>query len=80
MREEANIAASYWSDDFKNEIRNLYMQGARYGYQLADRHQELTTRLYNLVNAVDVTACSKISSEVSLRLSEARETLKKVIQ
>lgn len=44
-----------------------------------NHHQELITRLYNLVNAVD-TIFGPISPEVEHRTEEARETLKKVIQ
>jgi len=42
--------------------------------QLKAQNQELITRLYNLVNALDTDLTG-----VALRIHEARETLKKVI-
>lgn len=46
-----------------------------------NHHQELITRLYNLVNAVETTmSLLNCSAEVNMATHEARETLKKLIQ
>lgn len=57
-------------------------ENARFIVKAVNHHQELVTRLYNLVNELGIQNPVKIelTPALALRFKEAQETLKKVIQ
>ena len=61
--------------------RDVSIKNASFIQTASANHQELVTRLYNLVNAVETAdKDDRTAGSIELRIEEARETLKKVIQ
>lgn len=88
LLEAANGYASYFDDSQKNDVRQSFMDGGRAAHLITMKYselekQELVTRLYNLVNAVNNLTGSFDASTtpaVDFALTEARETLSKIIK
>jgi len=79
------IDGQYPTLDDKEENEDRHHADAQIIVNAVNHHQELVTRLYNLVNALDlllpsVDPADVQSTGVAFQMNEARETLKKVIQ
>lgn len=55
-------------------------ENAQFIVLAVNHHQELVTRLYNLVNALDTQTVDSNPNNLTLRVNEARETLSKIIK